>query len=63
MLNPMAQTIQDARYVAVTHDTLTAYKVFGGGWYALIPFALVVVVLVAGLLYFRKEANYFAENI
>jgi ABC-2 type transport system permease protein len=63
LLNPMAQTIQDARYVAITHDTTTAYKLFEGGWYALIPFVLVAVVLAAGLLYFRKEANYFAENI
>ena len=63
MLNPMAQAIQDARYSLVTHQTVTIYKVFDGGWYSLIPFIIVLVVLVGGLLYFRKEAKYFAENI
>ncbi|MFO0782038.1 MAG: ABC transporter permease, partial [Candidatus Saccharimonadales bacterium] len=33
MLNPMAQTIQDARYTTVTHDTITGYQLFDGGWY------------------------------
>jgi ABC-2 type transport system permease protein len=63
LLNPMAQTIQDARYASVSHDTLTIYKVYDGGWYSLIPFIIVVVVLLGGLSYFRKESKYFAENI
>lgn len=63
MLNPMAQAIQDARYTAVTHQTDTAYKIFNGGWHELIPFAVVIVFLVGGLSYFRKESKYFAENI
>jgi ABC-2 type transport system permease protein len=63
LMNPMAQAIQDARYVAVTHETLTAYKLFDGGWYTIIPIVFVLFVLVAGLLYFKKESKYFAENI
>lgn len=63
MLSPMAQAIQDARYTTVTHQTDTIYKVFDGGWYALIPFVIVAVVLCVGLVYFRKESKYFAENI
>ncbi|HVX48149.1 MAG TPA: ABC transporter permease [Candidatus Saccharimonadales bacterium] len=63
MINPMAQAIQDARYTAVTHQTSTIYQVFGGGWYQYIPFAIVAVVLVGGLAYFRRESKYFAENI
>ena len=63
LLNPMAQTIQDARYVTVTKQTTTAYTLFEGGWYKLIPFVIVIVVLVGGLAYFRKESKYFAENI
>jgi len=63
MLNPMAQAIQDARYAAVTHASPTIYQVFEGGYYKFIPFAIVLVVLVGGLLYFKKEAKYFAENI
>jgi len=64
MLNPMAQTIQDARYAAVTHSgSKTIYQVFNGGWYEYIPFLIVLVVFVFGLVYFRKESKYFAENI
>ncbi len=62
-MNPMAQAIQDIRYCAVTHETVTIWKVFDGGWYALIPFAIVGVVLLGGLAYFKSQANSFAENI
>jgi ABC-2 type transport system permease protein len=63
LLNPMAQAIQDARYAAITHQTITAYKLFQGGWYEIVPFLIVILVLVGGLTYFRKESKYFAENI
>jgi ABC-2 type transport system permease protein len=65
LLNPVAQAIQDARYSAVTHheNVLTISRVFEGGWYRLIPFAIVVLALIIGLLYFRSQADSFAENI
>lgn len=63
MLNPMAQAIQDARYVLVTHESTTIYNVFDRGLYCLVPFLIVCVALVVGITYFRKESKYFAENI
>lgn len=63
MLNPMAQSIQAARYSVVTHETVTGYQVFGGGWHMYIPFAIVGIVLVYGIWFFRRESKYFAENI
>lgn len=63
ILNPMAQAMQDLRYSVVTHETLTIYKIFDGGWYKFIPFAVVIAVFLIGLIYFRKESKYFAENI
>lgn len=63
LLNPMAQTIQDARWAAVSHETLTPHTVFNGGWYMYIPFLIVVIVFIGGLAYFRRESKYFAENI
>lgn len=63
MVNPMAQAIQDARYALVTHQTETVYQIFNGGWYKFIPFAVVVVVFVTGVTYFRKESKDFAENV
>jgi len=63
LLNPMAQSIQDARYAAVTHQTITAHRIFDGGWYQIIPFVIVLFVLAIGPSYFRKESKFFAENI
>lgn len=63
MLNPMAQAIQDARYTAITHQTTTIYALNQGGWHALIPFAIVIVLFVGGIAYFRSQSKYFAENI
>jgi ABC-2 type transport system permease protein len=65
LLNPMAQAIQDARYAAITHDArvVTISRVFDGGWYMLIPFAIVLFVLVVGILYFKSQADSFAENL
>src|SRR3989344_3794813 len=63
MLNPMAQAIQSARWSAISHETLTSYKVFGGGWYSYLPFFVVIAVFISGLLYFKKRSRYFAEDI
>lgn len=63
LLNPMAQAIQDARYATITHATPTAHKIFDGGPYMFIPFILVLIILIGGLSYFRRESKYFAENI
>lgn len=65
LLSPMAQAIQDARYSIITHDNLliTTERAFDHGWYMYIPFMVVIVVLIGGLLYFKSQANSFAENI
>jgi ABC-2 type transport system permease protein len=63
LTNPMAQAIQDARYSLVTHQTLTSHHIFQGGIYSVIPFVLIIIILICGVLYFKKESKYFAENI
>jgi ABC-2 type transport system permease protein len=63
LLNPMAQTIQAARWSTVTHETITTNSIFYGGWYAYIPFLVVGVVFAGGLAYFKSQADSFAENI
>ncbi len=62
-MNPMAVSIQNARYVTVTHSTTTISDVFNGGWFMFIPYFITLAVLVIGVVYFRKESKYFAENI
>lgn len=37
-ISPLTQTIQDARYELVTHQTITIFHIFDGGWYVLIPY-------------------------
>lgn len=65
LVNPMAQAIQDARWAVVTHDpnVITIWRVFDGGWYALVPFVLIVLVFVGGLAFFRSRSSSFAEDI
>ncbi len=63
MINPMSQTIQGARYDLVSHNTQTVAQTFNGGLYRLVPYAIVAVAFVVGILYFRKQSRYFAEDI
>lgn len=63
LLNPMAQSIQDARHALVTTETLTITSVYGNPNYRLLPLLLVLIILVLGVLYFKKEASHFAENL
>ncbi|HKU19090.1 MAG TPA: ABC transporter permease [Candidatus Saccharimonadales bacterium] len=63
LLNPMAQAIQDARSAVVTSHTLTIAEVYHTPTARLITIGITVVFLVVGVLYFKREAKYFAENI
>jgi ABC-2 type transport system permease protein len=62
LLSPMSQAIQDARYNTVTQETTTIGSL-SSGWFLFVPITLVVVTVVVGVLYFKKESKYFAENI
>lgn len=63
LLNPMAQTIQDARQVLITTDTATIVEVFHSSAARFIPLLISVIVFVLGLLYFKRESKLFAENL
>jgi ABC-2 type transport system permease protein len=63
LLNPIAQAIQDARYAVITHQTITIYQVFDGGWYMFLPFIITILLVVGGIFYFRKQSKYFVEEI
>jgi len=63
MLNPMAQSIQAARYVMVTNQTITVENIYNGGIYRYIPFLIVIFVFIFGIIYFKKSSKFFAENI
>jgi ABC-2 type transport system permease protein len=62
ILNPVAQILQDARYLLITHETITANALLT--WkYLWIPYTIPVVVFVIGLIIFEKSAAKFAENV
>lgn len=61
-LNPMAQIIQDARYVFVTDQSVTVWE-SSQFWVKPIPVTIVVFSLVLSRRYFKKQAKWFAENI
>lgn len=63
LLNPMAQAIQDARYAFVTPSTLTVGSVYGNHIFRLLPLAVVFTFLICGVLYFKKQAANFAEDL
>lgn len=63
MLSPMAQIIQDSRYLLVTHETLTFEQIFGSGWYRLIPLSITVIFAIAAAWYFRRQSPKFAEEV
>jgi ABC-2 type transport system permease protein len=61
LINPVAQVIQDMRYILVTNTQPTAWSVLGTK-------AIGSVMFISGLSvfavwYFRREAKHFAENV
>ncbi len=63
LLNPMSQSIQDARYSSITHQTVTTAQIFGGGLIKFVPYVISVLVLILGMAYFRHQSKSFAEEI
>jgi len=64
LLNPLAQIIQDARYVLVTPTSITIDGAYGGRhlvW--LVPITLTLLVVALGAWYFRGHSRTFAEEV
>ena len=62
LVNPIAQVIQDVRDSLITKEAITTWELVGplGG---IASVGIVVVVFVIAVLYFRKKAKYFAEEV
>ncbi|TMC54742.1 MAG: ABC transporter permease [Chloroflexi bacterium] len=61
-LNPIAQIIQDARRVLISPTALTTMDINHSALVA-VPYAIPVIVLFLGYLYFDYAASQFAEEI
>ena len=62
ILNPMAQIIQDARYVLVSDQALTISQLYDSAWIRAVPIGITVAVSVASVAYFRRRSASFAEE-
>jgi ABC-2 type transport system permease protein len=61
-INPMAQIIQDARYVLATRTSITIWSTVHSAA-VVIPFLVIIAFVVIGGLYFKRHSKYFAEDI
>lgn len=61
LLNPITQIVQDARFVLVSKETITAKQILPAPL-ELIPYLIPFVLLIAGYFYFEKAAKNFAEE-
>ncbi len=62
LFNPVAQVIQDIRYVLVTPQSVTTWQMTTG-WLRIVPFLMIAVVVCAASIYFSKKSKMFAEDI
>lgn len=63
MLNPMAQIIQDARYILITKETQTIDQLYETQLIRLVPYGTVLVFIVISVQYFKKRSKFFAEEV
>lgn len=63
MLNPIAQTIQDARFAIISPQTPTTWSVVQNPVLVWIPLFLVTVIFILACVYFRKNSPHFAEEV
>lgn len=63
LLNPVAQIIQDVRDVAITPASETISDVYGSPFARLLPIAVVILVGIVAVRYFRARSKDFAEEV
>lgn len=63
MLNPMAQIIQDARHGLVTNQSATLTSTFHTRAAYIFPLLIILTITLVSVVYFRKRARFFAEDV
>ncbi len=61
LLNPLAQIIQDLRYMLITPQTQTSWQQLGR--LAIISPIIVIITAIVSVWYFKRESKTFAENV
>lgn len=63
ILNPVAQIVQDARYVLVDQANVTVWQMEGNHVLAVWPILFPILIFFAGLWYFTAKSKHFAELV
>lgn len=64
LFNPVAQVMQDARYVLVTQDSITIWQLTAQNpLVAIVPFVIVTLSSIVAAIYFKKNSKRFAEFV
>lgn len=65
LMDPIAQVIQDFRFLVITPETITTWNYVGEGTPILkyIPIIITIILLIWGSWYFRRKSKRFAEEL
>jgi ABC-2 type transport system permease protein len=64
VLNPFAQVMQDVRAIVLGGtQTVTVTDVLGGALGLLAPLAIAILLFVGGIVFFKREEHWFAEQV
>ncbi len=63
LLSPVAQIIQDARWAAISTDTITIWNHIDKWYIQAVPMVIVIVTFVLSVIYFKRQSPTFAEEI
>lgn len=61
ILSPITQIIQDARWLLIDRDVITAAKTLASPL-TIVPYVIPPLLLIAGIIYFNARSKYFAEE-
>lgn len=63
LLNPLAQIVQDARYLLITKDTVTISSLYDSQWIRVVPYALTLLLFGFSIYFFHSRSSKFAEEV
>lgn len=62
-LSPITQIFQDLRLLMISPETLTTKDILGSQLGRIIPLVIIVLVVISGVLHFRRVSRSFAEEL
>lgn len=63
ILNPVAQIMQDFRFLALGEVSLTVATIYGSWAWYFVPILIVIITFAIGVIVFKFRSNTFAEEV